>query len=120
MTKIFDVYGLGFDNDDQNRPLSVLQAKRVHKGRITVLGTIVSVSEMYILPVTNVIDPTHSELKDAKSIQLEDTETLDEIERLDVILFDDKVSNVRAGEVVEITGNMYVEDKKGNGRSKKK
>jgi len=68
---INNVYGSGFDNDDQNKPLSVLEAKRIHSGKITVLGTIVSVSEMYIM----LIDDTNNnngrpEYKDARSIQL--------------------------------------------------
>ena len=46
--------------------------------------------------------------KDAKSIQLEDIEKLDENERLDVILFDDDITNVNAGEIVEITGNVVL------------
>ena len=31
------VYGSGFDKDDQNKPLSVLEAKRVHTGKITAI-----------------------------------------------------------------------------------
>lgn len=120
MKDIFNVYGSGFDNDDQGRPLSVLEAKRVHDGKVLVLGTIVSVSEMYILETLVPNDQTKRELRDAKSIQLEDAESLDEIERLDVILFDDMVKNVRAGEVVIITGHMKIEDKEGKGRTNKK
>lgn len=114
------VYGSGFDDDEEKNPLSVLEAKRVHNGKITVLGTIVSVSEMYIMLIEESNNNGKPEHRDAKSIQLEDSEKLDQIERLDVILYDDDIGNVTAGEVVKITGNMRIEDKKRNARSKKK
>jgi DNA replicative helicase MCM subunit Mcm2 (Cdc46/Mcm family) len=116
---IFGVYGSGYEHHDESKPMSVLQAKRVHNGKVTVLGTIVSISEMYILEVED--STTHKkEAKDAKSIEIEDIEKLDENERLDVILYGDMVSSVIAGEVVKITGNMRIEDKKENARSKRK
>ena len=31
---IFGVYGSGFENDDISNPLSVLEAKRVHGGKV--------------------------------------------------------------------------------------
>jgi hypothetical protein len=119
MTDVFGVYGAGFDNDDPGKPLSVLQAKRVHNGKITVLGTIVSISEMYILQDSNAGKaPSY---RNARSIQLEDTEKLDENERLDVVLYDDSmIWGVGAGEVVRITGDMRIEDRKGNSKSNKK
>jgi DNA replicative helicase MCM subunit Mcm2 (Cdc46/Mcm family) len=119
MAEIFDVYGSGFDHDDQNNPLSVFEAKRVHNGKVTVLGTIVSVSEMYILEVADASDKTRTQLEDAKSIQLEDTEKLDENERLDVILYDHMINNVRPGEVAMVTGNIYIQDMKGSPNKKK-
>ena len=97
--------------------LSVLQAKRLHNGQITVIGTITSVSDMYVLEFEN---GSNIEYKNAKSIQLEDTETLDDNERLDVVLYDNMINNIVAGETVKITGNMRIEDKKNNGKSKKK
>jgi MCM P-loop domain/MCM AAA-lid domain len=105
------------EKEEQEKPVSVLKAKRFHDGLVTVLGTIVSVSEMYVLEVVNA---GKAVFKHAKSIQLEDTETLDENERLDVILYDDMVNKVIAGETVYVTGNMRVEDKKGGGNSKSK
>ncbi len=115
---IFGIYGSGFENQEDTKPLSVLAAKRIHGGKIAVLGTIVSVSEMYVLQVANPVEG-RPEYKDAKSIQLEDTENLDENERLDVVLYDEMVKNVVAGEIVKICGNIRIEDKK-NGRSNKK
>ena len=106
-------------NDSSQEVISVLQAKRLQTGQITVIGTIVSVSDMFVLDLT---DPeTKVPLyKNAKSIQLEDTKTLDDNERLDAMLYDDMINNVVAGETVKITGNMRIEDKKANGKSKKK
>lgn len=78
-------------------------------GPLTVLGKIVTISEMYVIE----IKPTPSETvyKDARLIQLEDIEKLDENERLDVILYDDDISNVIPGEVVEIVGNIVLQQK---------
>ena len=99
-----------------SEPKSVLEVKRVHEGEVTVLGTIVSASEMYVLEE---VDSGSITYKDAKSIQLEDTERPDENERLDVVLYDHMISNVLAGEVVEITGINRIESKRGS-KSKKK
>src|SRR5437867_11249148 len=74
---------------------------------------------MYVLEIMNA-DKVVIEYKNTKSIQLEDTEKLDENERLDVVLYDDMINNVVAGETVEISGNMSIQDKKNNGKSKKK
>ena len=98
------------------RPRTVLEAKRIHEGEVTVLGTIVSTSEMYVVEE---IDSGSSNYRDAKSIQLEDTERPDENERLDVILYDDMITNVPAGEVVEIKGINRIENRIGS-KSKKK
>ena len=94
-------------------PKTVLEVKRIHEGVVTVLGTIVSASEMYV------VEQGPLEYRDAKAIQLEDTENPDENERLDVVLYDDMISNVLAGEVVEISGEMSIESKRGY-KSKKK
>lgn len=94
-------------------PKTVLEVKRIHEGEVTVLGTIVSASEMYV------VEDGPLEYRDAKAIQLEDTERPDENERLDVVLYDDMISNVLAGEVVEITGVNRIESKRGS-KSKKK
>ena len=56
-------------------PKSVLEVKRIHEGEVTVLGTIVSASEMYVLEE---VDSGSITYKDAKSIQLEDTERPDD------------------------------------------
>ncbi len=101
---------------DSLRPRTVLEAKRIHEGEVTVLGTIVSASEMYVVED---IESGSITYKDAKSIQLEDTERPDENERLDVVLYDDDISNVLAGEVVEIRGVNRVQNKRGS-KSKKK
>ena len=103
------------------RILSVLEAKRIHRGRITVIGTIVSVSEMYILPQNDVVnDVIVTTDRNAKSIQLEDSENLDDNERLDAILFDDMVDNVVIGELVEIIGDIKLVGKNNNKNSSKK
>lgn len=111
--------GNGNGDRDNQKSISVLAAKRLHVGQISVIGTIVSVSDMYILEIMNT-EKTVLEYKNAKSIQLEDTEKLDDNERLDVVLYDDMIGNVVAGETVEISGNMRIEDKKNTGKSKKK
>jgi hypothetical protein len=98
--------------------LSVSQAKRQYLGQISVMGTITSVSDIYFLEFKNEKDPTNISVKRAKSIQLEDTETLNENDRLDVVLYDDMTNNVTAGETVQITGNMKIEEK--NKKSKKR
>jgi MoxR-like ATPase len=106
---------------NQGQPISVLAAKRLHKGKMTVIGTIVSVSQMYVLPENrkqNDIVITIN--RNAKSIQLEDSEKLDENERLDCLLFDDMVENVHAGELVEVCGTMYLADKKSSNKKSKK
>jgi MoxR-like ATPase len=106
---------------DKDKPMSVLEAKRIHNGTITVIGTIVSVSDMYIVALDSLVNGvTQSVDRNAKSIQLEDTENLDENEKLDIILFDEMINRVIAGEVIEVTGNMCVVDKRGNSKSKKK
>ena len=88
---------------------SVLEAKRIHSGNIAVLGKIVTVSEMYV--IETVLPPNDLVHKDAKFIQLEDIEKLDENERLDVILYDDMIENVVAGEVVVVSGNIHLKRK---------
>lgn len=95
----------------KQRVISVLEAKRKHTGTWTIIGKIVTVSEMYVIEVA--ADPPEKpdvEYKDAKSIQLEDIEKLDENERLDVILYNDDITNVVPGEVVEITGTVQLND----------
>lgn len=66
---------------------------------------------MYVVEVTPPPPETEIIYKDAKFIQLEDIEKLDENERLDVILYNDDITNVIPGEVVEITGNMELSTK---------
>ena len=85
-----------------DQPISVLQAKRIHSGYIKVIGKIVTKSEMYVLDVED--KGKHLVYRDARFIQLEDIEKLDENERLGVILYDDLIENVVAGEIVEIEG----------------
>jgi MoxR-like ATPase len=106
--------------ENTNNVLSVLEAKRLHIGQISVIGTIVSISEMYILEFNDPNNMAEPEHKDARSIQLEDSETLNEIERLDVVLYNDMIWDVIAGEVVKITGNMKIESRKENGKGKRK
>jgi DNA replicative helicase MCM subunit Mcm2 (Cdc46/Mcm family) len=103
--------------ENTDKVLSVLEAKRLHSGYITVIGTIVSVTDMYILENKN---KDTIEYNNAKSIKLEDIDKMDYNERLDVLLYNDMVNNVVVGETVKITGNMRVEDKKPNSKSKKK
>ena len=103
------------DNGQQRhnaKPLSVLEAKRKHMGNWTVIGKIVTVSEQYVIEVeANPPDNPEAEYKDARFIQLEDIEKLDDNERLDVILYNDDITNVVAGEIVEITGNWELKQK---------
>src|SRR5689334_8225466 len=87
----------------QKKPFTVLEAKRIHSGDISVIGKIVTVSEMYVIETA---DEGNTRVRDAKSIQLEDIEKLDDNERLDVILYDEDIINVVAGEVVEATGTI--------------
>jgi MoxR-like ATPase len=96
----------------KSQPLSVLEAKRKHTGTWTIIGKIVTVSEMYVIEVApNPPEQPEPEYKDAKFIQLEDIDNLDENERLDVILYNDDISNVVPGEVIEITGNFELKQK---------
>ncbi len=97
--------------------LSVLQAKRLREGTVSVIGTITSVSDQYILEIG---EQPNVKLSNAKSIQIEDIETLDENERLNVVLYDDDIEHVIAGETVRITGQIKVEDKNPKKPSKKK
>jgi MoxR-like ATPase len=90
------------------QPVSVLEAKRKHEGTWTILGKIVTVSEMCVIEMET---ETGVVYKDAKSIQLEDIEKLDENERLDVMLYNDDITNVIPGEVVEIVGNIELVSK---------
>lgn len=93
------------------KSLSVLEAKRKHKGTWRVLGKIVTVSNMYVIEIAaNPPEIPDTEYKDAKSIQLEDIEKLDDNERLDIILYNDDIVNVVAGEIVEITGTIELHD----------
>ena len=48
--------------------------------------------------------------KDAKSIQLEDIEKLDDNQRLDVVIYNDDMINVVAGEIVHISGTVQLHD----------
>lgn len=96
---------------DGFKPLSVLGAKRKHEGTWRIIGKIVTVSNMYVIEIAaNPPDNPDVEYKDAKSIQLEDIEKLDDNERLDVVLYNDNIVNVVAGEVVQITGNIELRD----------
>lgn len=93
---------------EQQQPKSVLEAKRIHWGSLCVLGTIVSVSEMYVVEEFYL---GSMNFRNAKSIQLEDTQTPEENERLDVILYDEMTNGVMAGELVEIVGTVWIENK---------
>lgn len=103
--------------EPHQQPSSVLEAKRIHEGQVNVVGTIVSVSEMYVVEQSYSGSDVY---RDAKSIQLEDIEKPEDNERLDVILYDDMINDVSAGEVVEIAGDIHIENKKENSKSKKK
>jgi len=89
----------------EGKILSVLEAKKLHDGTLTVIGTITTKSEQYVLEV----DATN---RNVKSIKLEDTETLDNNEQLHVVLYDDMIDNVRDGETVLVSGKMKIEEKK--------
>ena len=148
--------------NQKQKAKSVFEAKRIHSGNITVLGTIVSLSDLYVvvsktkwhcdndycnfngemshnpplsLPMTGFdstdekptlcpkckftgfsVTLTH---RDAKFVQLEDTEKTDENERLDVIAYDNLTTGLVAGEVVEMTGSIRVQRKAENSKSKK-
>jgi len=91
--------------EENIKTISVLEAKRKHYGTHAILGKIVTVGEMYVVELDAIPPDTGIIYKDAKSIQLEDIEKLDENERLDVTLFNNDIDNVVAGEVVEIIGN---------------
>ena len=105
---------------DASEPITVAQAKRLHSEEITVIGIIISVSEIYQLATTDKNGKETGGYRNAKSIQLENHETFNANERLDVVLYDDMTNNVVAGEAVKITGKMSIEDKKPNSKSKKK
>ena len=66
---------------------------------------------MYVIEVTPEPPETEVLYKDAKFIQLEDIEKLDENERLDVTLYENDITNVIPGEIVEIIGNMELMSK---------
>jgi len=110
------------ENDETKREvLSVLEALSIHEGNVTVLGTIVSKTKMYVIDVPCTDNPAVEEHKDVKFIQLEDTENLDTDEQLNVTLYGiDNIKNVRPGEIVEVSGNMTVEEIKKYSKSKKK
>jgi MCM P-loop domain len=96
---------------ERRKPISVLEAKRKHTGTWTIVGKIVTVSDMYVIEVAaNPPENPDIEYKDAKSIQLEDIEKLDENERLDAIVYNDDIVNVIAGEIVEIKGTNELRD----------
>jgi DNA replicative helicase MCM subunit Mcm2 (Cdc46/Mcm family) len=50
-----------------------------------------------------------AEYRNALIIELQDQEKFDDLERLQVILFDDNTNDVRAGEQVLVTGEIYFE-----------
>jgi replicative DNA helicase Mcm len=52
---------------------------------------------------------TWAEYRNATIIELQDQEKFDDLERLQVILFDDDTRDVRAGEQVLVTGEIYFE-----------
>ena len=106
------------ETESTTKIYSVLEAKRIHFGHVTVRGKIISRGDMYVIEVSNGPDLIH---RDARFIQLEDTEKLDEHEdeHLEVILYDDLIENVIAGEIVEIEGLNQLQDVY-NKKSKKK
>src|SRR6476619_2439857 len=60
--------------------LSVLEAKRKHSGTWKIIGKIVTVSEMYVIEVDPVPPATDITTRDAKTIQLEDIDKLNDNE----------------------------------------
>jgi replicative DNA helicase Mcm len=52
---------------------------------------------------------TWPEYRNASIVELQDQEKFDDLERLQVILFDDDTRDVRAGEQVLVTGQIYFE-----------
>ncbi len=57
--------------------------------------------------------------RNARSIQLEDSDkNEDSMDRLDVVLLDDAASNLIAGEIVEISGDLHIQRKSEGNNSK--
>ena len=89
---------------NQDKPIPVLEAKRIHSGKVNVIGKIVSYSNMFTVEKIN--DQLERKETDARFIALEDIDRLDSNDRLNVMLFDDMVMNYVAGEVVIVSGHM--------------
>jgi DNA replicative helicase MCM subunit Mcm2 (Cdc46/Mcm family) len=56
------------------------------------------------------ISNPNPEYVNAKVIQIQDVEPKGELERLDVMLYEKNTENVNAGEVVEIKGDIYIQN----------
>ncbi|HEY9385852.1 MAG TPA: AAA family ATPase [Nitrososphaeraceae archaeon] len=63
-------------------------------------------------------NPT-SEFINVKTIQIQDSESKGELERLDAFLFEKDTENVSAGELVELTGNIHIQKQNGHSKNKK-
>ena len=57
------------------------------------------------------------EYKNAITIELQDTDTFNDIDRLSTILFDNDTEGIKVGENVVITGNIEIIDNSDNGNS---
>lgn len=142
--------------------LSVLEAKEVNSGEITVMGLTISRSTIFKtisksewvcnsiscgdhgavefnpplerplekldntnarLPKcpkcsSNAFDIKH-EFHDAVTLQIVDTDKTDNYNALDVILYDEASRNIIAGEVLTATGNIHIQKKGDNGKTKR-
>lgn len=65
-----------------------------------------------------IYNPT-PEFINAKTIQIQDSEPKGELERLDAFLFEKDTENVRAGELVELIGNIHIQKQNGYSKNKK-
>jgi MoxR-like ATPase len=116
-------YTPGSDGNGEvnQKPLSILEAKKLHNGHHKIIGIITSRSDIYVLEETSIENNSPITVnRNARSIQLGDNEKLENTERLDTILFDDMIDNVHYGELVEVEGDIKLEDKKNNKKSNKK
>src|SRR5207249_6716679 len=60
--------------------------------------------------------PRKHEEKSAMIVQLQDEEKQNELESLDVVLFDKDTVNVRNGEKAMVVGDLYVVQQRGNSK----
>ena len=113
----FDIIKEGADGHDvvvgkiKNVSLTVSEALQSFQGPAAVRGVVVSMSEPYKKKIGE------DEYRNARNIQLQDIMPKTDLDRLNVVVYDDNSHEITVGETTTVKGNMEIEKIKSSYRN---